>query len=170
MSRYNLFAVGVVDRPGKNGQRLENQQMSQRMWGDEWEMNKLLDLGLSMAGVNTGGSITGGETVNQYKKLAEMTFKRLISEQLQIMLIRGDVHLSIYTRNTNALWADDVTFKTFKYTRNNVNTEFRAMMKQVEKAGLNYLGPLMDMIKVLSNWSSQMKQGKALLRLDYSWS
>ncbi len=170
MGRYSVHAVGVVDRPGKNGQRLKNYSKANRMWGDEWEMNKLLDLGLSMSGVNTGGSLTGGLTVNLMKAMAESTFKRLIGQCLQIMLIKGDVQLSIYTRDENTLWADTTSFKTFRFNRNNVNSEFRKMIKHIDKIGLNYMGPLMDMLYALSDWSSQAKQGKSLLSFSYRWS
>ncbi len=171
MGRYSVYGVGVVGRTGRTGQRLKNYDKKNRRWGDEWEMNKLVDLGLSMNGVNTGGSMTGGLTVNLMKSMAESTFKRLIGQGLQIILMKCDVDLSIYTRDKNLMWADDTSFKKFRFTQQNVNSEFRRMIKHIDKIELCRMGPLMDMLYAIADWSSEVKPGnKALLSFSFEWS
>lgn len=170
MGRYNVRAVGVVDRPGKNGQRLKDYVGSNRMWGDEWEIPKLLDVAISMKGYNTGGTVSGGATVGAAKLLAEATFKRLIAEGLQTLMIDGDIELSIASRDTNLLWADTVGFKTFYFNRTMANEQYKKMMKHIGDVGLNYMGPLMDMVFALSEWIPERKQGRALMTFSYDWS
>lgn len=167
---YDIFATGVIVQHNGTPYRYPNYDKKNRKWGDEWEMNQLLDVGLSMKGVNTGGSMTGGITVGLMKGLALSTFKRLIGQSLQILAIECQGQLSIYTKNKNLLWPDEVHFATFHFNQNSVSTEFRQMLQFMEKAKLNKMGPLIDMNYALSDWSSKGKRGKYMFNFSYEWS
>jgi len=167
---YDIFATGVIRQHNGTPYRYSNYDKKDRMWGDEWEMNKLLDLGLSVNGVNTGGSMTGGLTIDLMKGLALSTFKRLIGQSLQILAIDCQGELSIYTRDNNVIWADEAHFAKFHFSPRTVASEYRRMLKFMEKAGLNKMGPLIDMNYALSEWSSKGKRGNYLFNFSYEWS
>jgi len=167
---YDIWATGVVVQNNGKPYRYPNYVKKDRYWGDEWEMNKLLDVGLSMSGVNTGGSITGGLTVSLVKGLALSTFKRLLGQSLQILTIDSHGELSIFTRNKNTFWADETHFKKFRFTQSTVLTEYRELLRFLVKADLNKMGPLIDLNLALASWDAKGKCGRYLYSVSYTWS
>jgi len=167
---YDIWATGVVVQNNGKPYRYPNYVKQNRPWGDEWEMNKLLDVALSMKGVNTGGSISGGITVNLMKGLAISTFKRLLGQSLQILTLESQGELSIFTKNKNMLWADETHFAKFYFTQSTLSSEFRNLLKFMEKADLNKMGPLIDLNFALSGWDAKHKRGRYLYNFSYTWS
>jgi len=167
---YDIWATGGVVQNNGKGYRYPNYVKKNRHWGDEWEMNQLLDVALTMKGINTGGSISGGLQIKLMKGLAMATFKRLLGQTLQILTLDSRGELSIFTRNKNLVWADETHFKKFHFTLETVNMEYRSLLKFLVKADLNKMGPLLDLNFALSDWSAKGKSGRYLYSFSYTWS
>ena len=167
---YDIHAVGVIKKNNGNGYRYPNFSKTNRMWGGEWELNKIVDTAISVKGFNTGGSITGGVTVGLMKRYAISTLKRLIGANLHFLSMEAQGTLSIYTRNTNLIMPDEVDFKKFNITPSNVSSQFKSMLKHMDKVGLNHTGPLIDICNTLSGWSGKGKSGTYNLSFAFEWS
>jgi len=167
---YDIWGTGVVVQSNGKGYRYPNYVKRNRDWGDEWEMNKLLDVALTMKGVNTGGSITGGMTIGILKGIAVATFKRIMGETLQILTLESKGELSIFTHNKNLLWADEMHFKKFHFTLDTVREEYRRLLKFLVEADLNKMGPLIDLNFALSGWNAKDKRGRYLYSFTFTWS
>lgn len=167
---YDIFAVGVIKQPSGQPYRYPNYDKTDRYWGDEWEMDKMLDLALSMRGVNTGGSLSGGLTIDAMKMMADWQFRRIMGQTLTFLALDAEGEISIYTRNQNMLMPDTVDFATFKFDRRRLSSAYEAMLKHMKKVELNKMGPMMDMIYCLSEWAGKGKKGDYNFRFDFTWS
>lgn len=68
------------------------------------------------------------------------------------------------------LWADESHFKKFYFTQASVSQEFRNLLKFLEKADLNKMGPLIDLNYALSGWDAKNKHGRYLYHFSFEWS
>ena len=166
---YDFFASGVMIT--SNGPiSFPNVNQSNRIWGDEWDLDTMTKLMLKMRGLPTGTSITGGLTIGLLRGYAISTFKRLMGQTLQMMAINNSHGtISIYTRDANLIMPDRVGFRRFRF-RGDVEPEFRRMLRYMDEVELNYMGPLMDMLNTLSRWNPGAHSGNYLLSFDFRWS
>ena len=166
---YDIFAVGVM-KTSNGAKRFPNVDKSNRPWGDEWKLDTMTKLVMKTNGLPTGSSMTGGLTVSLMQGLAISTFKRLIGTTLQLMSVNNSHgKISIYTRDKNLIMPDEVGFKTF-YFRGDVSAEFRKMLKHMDKAGLNYMGPTLDILNTLNEWNPGRYSGEYHFSFDFRWS
>lgn len=142
-----------------------------RPWGDEWEVDPVLDLAVSMAGYNTGGSASGKIATDLMKGIASFTFKRLLGETVTLLMLSGSGKINIFSTNHNTFWPDTITASQFIFVSQNFRAEFKALLTHFKKVGLNKWGPLADLCIALSEFSVQVGNGQNWdVRISYDWS
>lgn len=168
---YDFFAAGAVIGSYGHSLQCPTVKKTDRQWGDEWQLNKVLDTFLGTKGVNTGAgsSLTADAMGKIMPAMAESQFKRFIGQSLRFLMIesRGG-KISVSSRDRGVFY-DTPTLKSFHFTAGNLELPFRYLLTHLEKSKLNKIGPLTDILTTMCNWHSKVGNGEFMYAFDFEW-
>ncbi|MBS8226753.1 hypothetical protein [Vannielia litorea] len=166
---YDIFCTGVIVEPGGGRHRYRNYQKYDRDWGDEWAIDSMIDTGLSFKGLSTGGSIPGAQTVALTAEAGSMLLRRQIAQALTFLTVHAEGEMSIFLEARPILGFNRGAWTEIKFRKNSWEVAYRKLLKFMDENDVNKMGPLMDLLACLNEWSLEAKRGYYYFIMTFKW-
>lgn len=118
-----------------------------------------------------GRSITQGGTNVAITAYTRLSLERLVTQSGQLLSLGASGKITIFTRNRNMFWADELTRGEYHLGVRSQRDLFERVGEQLKKAGLLYFGPITCLLDGMALARKEAVRSKyVLLNLDYTYS
>lgn len=167
MSGFKFFAIGAISNGGK-GHLLTRVQKVNVPWQASFKTAGALK---TFTGIGSDAGKANNPGSSSMAILTLGVIRYTLVQVLKFMILYnayGTVSISTYREG---YLQDSATYEKFYFQPQNFEIQFKDMLKYLEKVGLNYIGPLSEMVKTLSDWDlgSRHVGGRYYVSFDFRW-